>query len=137
MKNRYPQGVAAGLAAAAVLALMSPARAQERVYLTKTEVEQLLIGKVQKHIKRDDGHSIRWDIRSNGYLYGTDQTTDFTDVAAWSIRENGGFCLKWRAALPNRCFYYFKDGDQYKIVAGLPEADGPHESAIPFEVNIK
>ena len=88
------------------------AQAQDRTYLSKSEVEQFIVGKTVTYLRSSDGSKIKWDIRSGGMLYGSNLTTSRTDSAKWEIKDDGAMCLKWRGSSQDGCFFHFKNGDK-------------------------
>lgn len=126
MKSLFLQSTAAGWANAAVLAItLTPAvHAQESAYFTKPGVEQLLIGKDVEFTDPQKG-KIVWNIKSSGYIFGNIQANGFVGKGAWSIRDDGGFCVKWQTPTPDFCHYFYKDGDQYRRVTRKPEDSAP------------
>ena len=88
------------------------AQAQDRTYLSKSEVEQLFVGKAVTHLRSADGSKVKWDFRSGGMLYGSNLTTSRTDSAKWEIKDDGALCLKWRGGSLDGCYFHFKNGDK-------------------------
>ena len=88
------------------------AQAQDRTYLNKGEVEQLLVGKVSTHLRFADSNKVKWDVKSSGVLYGNNITVSGSDTARWELKDDGGLCVKWRGKSQDGCFYHFKSGDK-------------------------
>lgn len=89
------------------------AHAQTPVFLTKAEVEVLAIGKKWNIVPVASGHKIRWDIRSNGELFGNNYTVNGQDSAKWLVNDAAQFCTKWRGRSVDRCIAIAKDGEAY------------------------
>lgn len=100
------------LSVAILLLVGGVAEAQDRTYLNKGEVEQLLVGKASTHLRLADGNKVKWDIKSGGMLYGNNLTVSGTDSAKWEIKDDSGLCLKWKGKSQDGCFYHFKSGDK-------------------------
>ena len=104
-----------------------PARAQgARKFLSRSELEQTLIGR--SHTLKDiaSGNFVRWDIRNGGLLYYNIQGTGIVGAngsGRWEAKDDGSLCAKLNAVLPqNRmqdrrggedgCWYFFREGDK-------------------------
>ena len=92
------------------------AQAQERTFLTKSEVEKLAIGKKWTHMRTRDQRGIIWDIRSDGNLWGSGVSGPNRDQGTWAINEQGQLCVKWRGNSANRCVAVVKDGGKLLMV---------------------
>ena len=88
------------------------AQAQDRAYLSKSEVEQLIVGKEVTHLRSRDGNKVKWDIRPGGMLFASNLTSNSKDTAQWEIKGDGALCLKWRGNSQDGCFFHFKVGDK-------------------------
>ena len=106
----------AALACAAVSGLS--AAQEDPKFLTKQEVETTFSGKVIRFIRPRDGNTIRWDIRSGGQLFHSNETRagGGTSVSgSWEAKEDGGLCVRMRDN-PTEvvCTYYYFDAGKLK-----------------------
>ena len=105
----------AAFAFALVLSVSLTAVAQERKFLTKSEVESLATGKKWTYV-RPDGNKIAWDLRSGGNIFGNNRTSGRNDAGTWSVNDQGQICTKWRGSSGDGCFAIFKEGEKLKRV---------------------
>lgn len=88
------------------------AQAADRNYLSKEQVQAMLIGKNYSFNRLSDGNRISWDIRANGFLFGNNRTRNSSDTAKWELKDDGALCIQWRGNSQSGCTYYFKDADK-------------------------
>lgn len=100
------------------------ARSQERVYLTKADLEQTLVGKSHT-FKAANGSTIKWELRPDHSLYYNNMSFAGTGGGAngsgtWEINDNGQLCVKWNRVESGNagCNYFFKVGDQLSRSGG-------------------
>ena len=86
--------------------------------LQKDEVQKLIAGKVLVVRRLRDGALIRWDIRSDGNLYGNNMTTGSSDSAKWVINDDGSLCVEWRGASESSCLYLVRGPQGYTLNSG-------------------
>ena len=125
------------LVALSCAAVSLPVAAQEDPkWLSKQEVEATLSGKIVRFTRPRDGNTIRWDIRSDGSIYHSNQTRPGggTSVSGnWEAREDGGFCAKFRddpTGAGTCTYYYLDDGNLKRTFARTPES-------VPSAVSIE
>jgi hypothetical protein len=98
----------ATLAAFAIL-LPGAAFAEERTYLSKTEIEASLLGKtvVSKNIA--SGKLSQWEFRADGTVEAVGGLG--RAAGTWSIRDDGQTCVKMLGR--TGCRYWFRQGGAY------------------------
>jgi hypothetical protein len=108
----------------------SPAHAQERVYLTKTDIEQTLIGKGIVSRNLATGIVSHWEFRPDGRV-------DFVNLSGlgrasgkWTIRTDGLMCVTMISR--TGCRYWFRRGGVLAN-ANTNEPDAPAVAEIRFE----
>lgn len=89
---------------------------ENRPLLSKGEVESLANGKKWVHVRLSDRQRIRWDLSTDGNLFGSSLTTSGTDRGTWSINEIGYLCVKWQGRSTDRCVAVFRDGEKLMLV---------------------
>lgn len=92
------------------------ASAQDRAFLSRSEVEELANGKKWDHVRTADKQKIRWDLRSGGNLFANNFTAPGSDSGTWSVNEQGQLCVKWRGRSQDRCVAVAKEGGKIKLV---------------------
>jgi hypothetical protein len=96
--------------------LVTAVLAQNRIFLSKAEVQQLATGKKWVHVRTADQRKIQWDIRSDGNLYGSGFVGPNRDNGTWMVNDQGQLCVKWRGNSVDRCVAVAKDGDKLVMV---------------------
>ncbi|MBC7436633.1 MAG: hypothetical protein H7332_11260 [Bdellovibrionales bacterium] len=105
------------LALSALIAMtMFSAIAQDRAFLSKSEVEALANGKKWNHVRSPDQHKVLWDLRSGGNLFANNFSSNSSDTGSWLVNDIGQLCVKWRGRSVNRCVAVLKEGDKFKLV---------------------
>jgi hypothetical protein len=94
----------------------SPVSAQNRTFLSRSEVEELANGKQWDHVRTADKQKIRWDLRSGGNLFANNYTAPGSDSGTWSVNEQGQLCVKWRGRSQDRCVAVANEGGKIKLV---------------------
>jgi hypothetical protein len=116
----------AALAAFAVL-LPHAALAEERIYLSKTEIESSLLGKtvVSKNIA--SGKLSQWAFRADGTVEAAGGLG--RAAGTWSIRNDGQTCVKMLGR--TGCRYWFRQGDAYAN-ADTNQSDAPVVAEVRY-----
>jgi hypothetical protein len=85
-----------------------PMRALDRVYLTKTDIEQTLIGKgiVSKNLA--SGMVSHWEFRADGSVHFANRSGPGSASGTWTLREDGLMCVTMVSR--TRCRYWFREG---------------------------
>jgi len=84
-------------------------------FLKKDELEKLVVGKDLQVRRTRDGAEIQWDIKADGMLYGSNRTTQGTDSAQWTIRDDGALCFAWRGRSTDGCIFFNRQGEKYTL----------------------
>lgn len=116
----------ATLASIAVL-LPGAARAEERTYLTKTEIEASLLGKtvVSKNIA--SGKLSQWEFRADGTVEAVGGLG--RAAGTWSIHGDGQTCVKMLGR--TGCRYWFRQGGAYAN-ADSNQSDAPVVAEVRY-----
>lgn len=85
-----------------------PVHAQERVYLTKSEIEQTLIGKGIVSRNLATGMLSHWEFHSDGRVYFVNRSGPGSASGTWTIRTDGLMCVTM--ILRTDCRYWFRKG---------------------------
>jgi hypothetical protein len=117
--SSFTRLVVAALAASA-LGLVAPAFAEERTYLSKTEIEASLLGKtvVSKNIA--SGKLSQWEFRADGTVEAAGALG--RAAGTWSIRDDGQTCVRMLGR--TACRYWFRQGGAYAN-ADTNQTDAP------------
>lgn len=106
-----------------VAAAATSVLAQERHFLSQTEVQTLAEGKKWSWVRARDGANQRIDLRSNGYVYFNNYSNNYSDSGTWSVNDKGNLCIKFRQA-GNPCWSIFKESDKFNMV-DITNLEGP------------
>lgn len=101
------------LQAAAREALASAvAPPNERHLLRKDELEQMMVGKNQTFVHFRTGETYKWYVRGDGNVFYKNQTSGRVGYGAWTIGEDGRFCVRWNSSRSGNdgCMFYFNEG---------------------------
>jgi hypothetical protein len=116
-------------AALAIFAVLLPhaALAEERTYLSKTEIEAGLLGKtvVSKNIA--SGKLSQWVFRADGTVEAAGGLG--RAAGTWSIRDDGQTCVKMLGR--TGCRYWFRQGDAYAN-ADTNQSDAPVVAEVHY-----
>lgn len=127
-----PLRMAGALAAVALLAVLLPgvAAAEERIYLTKTEIEASLMGKaiVSKNIA--SGKLSHWEFRGDGTVEAVSLGGLGRAAGTWSIRDDGQTCVKMLGR--TGCRYWFRQGGAYAN-ADSNQPDAPIVAEVRYD----
>lgn len=108
-----PLRMAGASAVVALLAVLLPgvASAQERVYLTKTQIEVSLMGQAVVSRNIASGGLSHWEFHSDGTVVAVSLGGLGRASGTWSIRDDGQTCVKMLGR--TGCRYWFRKGDAY------------------------
>ena len=91
--------------------LSAAAQAQERVYLTKAEIEQTLIGKGLRSRNLLTGMVSHWEFFSDGHVDFVNLSWAGTASGTWTIKEDGLMCVTMKSR--TGCRFWFKSNDAF------------------------
>ncbi|RZL89967.1 MAG: hypothetical protein EOP82_17305 [Variovorax sp.] len=98
--------MAIALVAAATFA--APARAQERIYLAKVDIEHSIIGHRILSKNLSSGMLSRWDFRHDGTVDAVQGSGSVRASGTWAIRDDGRMCITMMSRIG--CRYWFRRG---------------------------
>jgi hypothetical protein len=107
-----------------------PVHAQERVYLTKTDIEQTLIDKGIISRNLATGMVSRWEFRSDGSVHFVNRSGPGSASGTWVIHTDGLMCVKM--SLRSGCRYWFRRSGMVAN-ANSNEPNAPTVAEIQFE----
>ena len=100
----------------------SPAGGAAADFLSKDELQKLVVGKTVRWARARDGVSIAWGINEDRSFVTTSQrpgtrSVGGSDSGTWQLQDNGGLCLKWKSEGDRPCVNYFfrKQGAKYLL----------------------
>lgn len=108
-----PLRMAGALPVVALLAVLLPgvASAQERVYLTKTQIETRLMGQAVVSRNIASGKLSHWEFHGDGTVLAVSLGGLGRASGTWSIRDDGQTCVKMLGRIG--CRYWFRNGNAY------------------------
>ncbi|MBT2321866.1 hypothetical protein J7E62_05780 [Variovorax paradoxus] len=122
---------ALALIAVAVFAALLPgaARADERIYLSKTEIEASLMDKaiVSKNIA--SGKLSHWEFHGDGTVEAVSLSGLGRAAGTWSIHDDGQTCVKMLGRIG--CRYWFRQGGAYAN-ADTNQPDAPVVAEVRY-----
>ena len=86
-----------------VFAQASAPAAVTSVYLDKTAVEALVVGRKMTFLRHEDKNKVSWTIDKNGSLYGENLSQGSKDTARWTLNDKAELCLKWKGNSKDGC----------------------------------
>ncbi|MGJ7497924.1 hypothetical protein ACSFA8_22990 [Variovorax sp. RT4R15] len=116
--------------AVSLVVFEQPLHAQQRVYLTKAEIEQTVIGKGIVSRNLASGMLSHWEFRSDGRVSFVNQSGPGSASGTWVIHEGGLMCVTMVSR--TGCRYWFKKGDTVANTSSN-ETDAPTVAVIRFE----
>lgn len=84
----------------------------DRRLLRKDELEQMMVGKNQTFVHFRTGETYKWYVRGDGNVFYKNQTSGRVGYGAWTIGEDGRFCVRWYSSRNDNdgCMFYFNEG---------------------------
>jgi hypothetical protein len=124
--------LAAALAAVAALAAAMPgvATAEERLYLSKAEIESSLMGKAVVSTNIASGKLSHWEFRSDGTVEAVSLGGLGRAAGTWSIRDDGQTCVKMLTR--TGCRYWFRHGSAFAN-ADTNQPDAPIVAEVSYD----
>ena len=98
-------------ATALAAALPASAAADDRIYLSKPEIEVSLIGKGILSKNLSSGMVSHWEFRADGTVEAVNRTGAGRASGTWSIRDDGQMCVTMM--FHTGCRYWFRQGHSY------------------------
>ena len=93
--------------------------AQSHAFLSAAEVDALARGKTWTFVHPENAGKVRWDLRSEGEVTGTNDAFPAdhfgADNGVWTVNEKAQLCLKWTVGWAPRCVAVRKDGEKFKL----------------------
>ncbi|MGR4870500.1 caspase domain-containing protein [Variovorax sp. LARHSF232] len=115
--------------------LQSPAARQ---YLSRDELQPLLIGKSHGFEDGGPGELMRWELRSSGLVYYNSQSVGRAGVngaGRWELKDDGSLCVRFNAAPPlnpgqarrpdSGCWLFFREGERLMRVGAASSPGQP------------
>ena len=126
---RSSSSIQLAFAALATFAILLPgaAVAEERTYLTKTEIEASLLGKTVVSRNIASGKLSRWEFRADGTVEAVGGLG--RAAGTWSIRDDGQTCVKLLGR--TGCRYWFRLGGAYAN-ADSNQSDAPVVAEVRY-----
>lgn len=107
-----------------------PVPAQDRVFLSKAEIERTLIGKAIVSSNLATGMISRWEFHSDGRVDFVNRSGPGSASGTWTLNADGSMCVTM--VLRTGCRYWFtKDGTIAN--ANTKRPDAPTVARIRFE----
>lgn len=107
-----------------------PAPAQDRVFLSKAEIERTLIGKVIVSNNLATGMVSRWEFHADGRVDFVNRSGPGSASGRWTLNADGSMCVTM--VMRTGCRYWFtKDGTIAN--ANTKGPDAPTVARIRFE----
>ena len=107
-----------------------PVQAQDRVFLSKAEIESTLIGRAIVSSNLATGMISRWEFHSDGHVDFANRSGPGSASGTWVLHADGLMCVTM--VLRTGCRYWFtKDGDIAN--ADTKGQDAPTVARIRFE----
>ena len=131
-RGRGTLGLARVLAAVAVMPVQLPrsAIAEERVYLSRAEIESSLMGKAVLSRNIASGKLSHWEFRGDGTVEAFSLSGLGKAAGTWSVREDGQTCVKMLGR--TGCRYWFRHGDGYAN-ADSKQPDAPIVAEVRYD----
>lgn len=130
MLSRYAVRAMLCIAAAFSISAQPKMHIQERIYLSKTDIEQTLIGKGIVSRNLATGMVSHWEFRPDGRVFFINQSGPGRASGTWTVNSDGSMCVTM--LLQTGCRYWFrKDGTLANAHTNEPNA--PTVAEIQFE----
>jgi hypothetical protein len=93
--------------------LLAPVRAagQSRIYLSKAEVELVIVGKSLLSTNLSSGRVSHWRFWPNGSVEAASLAGLGQASGTWNLHEDGRMCVAMMGR--SGCRYWFREGDAY------------------------
>ena len=125
-RSSFTRSVFAVLASLAIL-LPGAAFAEERAYMSKTEIEASLLGKTVISKNVASGKLSKWEFRADGTVEAEGSLG--RAAGTWSIRDDGQTCVKMLGR--TGCRYWFRQGGAYAN-ADTNQANAPVVAEVHY-----
>ncbi|MBT2305432.1 hypothetical protein J7E70_34120 [Variovorax paradoxus] len=104
--------------------------AEERIYLSKIDIERVLIGKGLESRNLSTGMVSHWVFRPNGSVEFVNKSGPGSASGTWVVRTDGLMCVTM--LFRTGCRYWFRQGGTLANAIGK-EPDSPLVAEIEFE----
>jgi hypothetical protein len=92
-----------------------PTFSQDTKYLSSAEVQSLASGKVWLLVRTGDKKTVRWEIKSDGYIFGDNRTTPSRDVGNWTVSAKDQLCIRWKGKSYDNCYRVQREGEKINL----------------------